>query len=227
MSSLGDRLKSAREDRGVSQAGLAKAIGARQSSINDIEAGRIKTSTYLLKIANHLNVDPHWLETGVGSIRGVGVEIVNQGATLPLFDWDTVVQCALDNNFDKPVLDMTYRCPVAHSKRAFTTLLEHDRDRFPQGTVLFVDPVGNYKNGDYVVVVFPDSGMMDFCQLVSDGISTYLKSLDPSIDPALRNREVRFDMVEGGEMSLPQTKQKDAPLSLLVGRVIFQGCRFL
>ena len=227
MSSLGVRLRSAREDRGVSQAELAKAVGARQSSINDIEADRIKTSSYLLKIANHLNVDPHWLETGTGSIRGVGVEIINQGATLPLFDWDTVVQCALDRNFDKPVLDMIYRCPVAHSNKAFTTMLEHKRDQFPKGTVLFIDPVGNYKNGDYVIVVFPDSGMMDFCQLVSDGINTYLKSLDESIDLALRNREVRFDTVEGGEMSLPQTKRKDAPLALLVGRAIFQGYRFL
>ena len=223
MSSLGDRLKSAREDRGLSQAELSKAVGAQPSSINDIESGRVKTSTYLLKIANHLNVDPNWLETGSGSIRGVGVQIVNQGAALPLFDWDTILECALEDNFNKPVLDMLYRCPVKHSDKAFTTLLTRERESFACNSILFVDPAGIYKNGDYVLAAFPDSKMLDVCMLVSNGMTTFVKSLDPALDSGTRNTEVRLSTVGGGQIDLPVTTKKSVPKVILTGRIFFEG----
>ncbi|MGI9273847.1 MAG: helix-turn-helix domain-containing protein [Endozoicomonas sp.] len=225
MSTLGDRLKVARTERGLSQSELARAVGSRQSSINDIESGRISKSTYILPISRVLNVDPNWLETGVGSLRGTGVTILNQGAPLPLYHWDTIVEIALDNNFEKSVIDMLYRCPVKHSERAFTTVLEHARGELKKGAVLFLDPVTKFTNGDYVLVVFPESRMMDLRLLVSDGVNAYLKSLDPEMPAERAMSEFRFTCLGGGELAVPQTKNQEMPEAILAGRVIFFGHR--
>lgn len=225
MSTLGARLKTARTERGLSQSELARAVGSRQSSINDIEAGRINKSTYILPIARVLNVDPNWLETGVGSLRGVGVEILNQGAPLPLYHWDTLVEIALDDDFDKSVIDMLYRCPVKHSAKAFTTVLDRPRGELKSGAVLFLDPVTKFTNGDYVLVVFPQGRMADLRLLVSDGVKSYLKSLDPEMPADSALSEFRFSCLEGGELAVPQSNNSEVPQAILAGRVIFFGHR--
>lgn len=64
MTTLGQRLKQAREAAGVSQGKLAEAVGMRQPSIQAIEKGEVRGTKHLLAIARTLNVDPDWLETG-------------------------------------------------------------------------------------------------------------------------------------------------------------------
>ena len=67
LSFLKDRLRSLRKKAGLSQAELAKRVGARQGNINDLESGRNKSSKYLIAIAEVFAVDPLWLERGVCS----------------------------------------------------------------------------------------------------------------------------------------------------------------
>lgn len=64
MTTLGQRLKQAREAAGVSQGKLAEAVGMRQPSIQAIEKGEVRGTKHLLAIARALSVDPDWLETG-------------------------------------------------------------------------------------------------------------------------------------------------------------------
>lgn len=63
-----DRLKSARKHARMTQIELAKAVGTSQGSISDLEAGRNKTSTNTVKMAQILGVNPDWLATGQGSM---------------------------------------------------------------------------------------------------------------------------------------------------------------
>ncbi|WP_066018550.1 helix-turn-helix transcriptional regulator [Endozoicomonas atrinae] len=226
MSTLGARLKSVRKERGISQAKLAEAVGSRQSSINDIESGRNKSSTYLVKIAEFLNVDPSWLETGHGEIRGVGVEVVKQGAPLPLFDWKTIVEIARDGRFNKPPLDVLYRCPIKHSEKAYTTVLHQHLEGIAKGSVLFLDAVGHYNNGDIVMVAWPGSNMADLRRLVSNGSRTFLKSLDTSFDAELAMSECRLTCVAGGQINVAQSSDDSLPEAILVGRLFFVGIRF-
>ncbi len=226
MSTLGDRLKTVRKERGVSQADLARAVGARQSSINDIESGRNKTSIYLVKIANVLNVDPVWLENGSGSINGVGVEIVSQGALLPHLNWNGIVDFAIEDGFDTSAAETLYRCPVKHSDRAYTTVLKHEREQLPNGSVLFLDPVGHYSNGDVVMTVLPDSGIADLRRLVSNGSRTFMQSLDTRLDASLRVSECRVRCAAGGQHRLPVTDDLTCPEAVLVGRLFFVGLPF-
>lgn len=64
MSEIKDRLREARRNKGLSQAGLSKLLGVSQASIAAIEAGRNKRPTNLVSIAKALDISPYWLETG-------------------------------------------------------------------------------------------------------------------------------------------------------------------
>lgn len=64
MSEIKDRLREARRNKGLSQAGLSKLLGVSQASIAAIESGRNKRPTNLVSIAKALDVSPYWLETG-------------------------------------------------------------------------------------------------------------------------------------------------------------------
>lgn len=66
MNDIGDRIKYARELRGLSQEELAERSGVSQTSITDVERGRSKMPRGLNKIAKALQVSVEWLMTGDG-----------------------------------------------------------------------------------------------------------------------------------------------------------------
>lgn len=67
-STLKDRLIYAREQKGISQEQLGKAINKSQSAIAALETERNQGSTNIAKIAEVLGVSPMWLETGQGEM---------------------------------------------------------------------------------------------------------------------------------------------------------------
>lgn len=64
MSSLGEIVKKLRNDRGMSQAALAKAAKMGQSDISKIENGTMRETTAIVRLAMALNASPVYLETG-------------------------------------------------------------------------------------------------------------------------------------------------------------------
>ncbi len=64
---LGERVSSVREERGLSQASLAQKAGVSQGTIGNIESGARKRPRDLVAIAKALDVSADWLETGKGS----------------------------------------------------------------------------------------------------------------------------------------------------------------
>lgn len=63
---LKQRLKDAREARGLTQAQVAEKVGMSQPSYSDLERGDSNGSTLLPQIAFVLGVRPYWLATGAG-----------------------------------------------------------------------------------------------------------------------------------------------------------------
>lgn len=65
---VGQRIKSMRGKKHMSQRKLAQAVGMSQPSLSDIEAGNTNApnAAHLLRIAAALEVDPLWLMTGEG-----------------------------------------------------------------------------------------------------------------------------------------------------------------
>lgn len=62
-----DRLKASRKALGLSQDEVAKRAGIKQGSYSELERGKSKSSRHLIELAQALQVDPHWLATGVPS----------------------------------------------------------------------------------------------------------------------------------------------------------------
>ncbi|MDY0506270.1 helix-turn-helix transcriptional regulator [Pasteurella multocida] len=67
MNKLSARLLSLMEEKGISQAELARRIGIKQPSVYKILSGETRNPTKILEIATALGVDPNWLKTGEGS----------------------------------------------------------------------------------------------------------------------------------------------------------------
>lgn len=65
MSDLSTRLKESRLKAGKSQAEVAEAVGIKQPTYQALEKGKNQKSAYLAQIAQFLNVDAYWLQTGV------------------------------------------------------------------------------------------------------------------------------------------------------------------
>lgn len=63
-----DRLKQARKNMKVSQAKLAEAVGLDQTTISNMEKGKVRSTSKILAIANYLRVNPTWLSTGKGDM---------------------------------------------------------------------------------------------------------------------------------------------------------------
>lgn len=65
--SLQERLKQARKAANKTQGEVADAVGMKQPTYQALEAGKNAKSAFLPQIARFLNVDVHWLQTGVTS----------------------------------------------------------------------------------------------------------------------------------------------------------------
>jgi phage repressor protein C with HTH and peptisase S24 domain len=63
---LGQRIKTCRKEKGMSQKQLAQLSGVAQPTISALESGANKETRKLASIANALGVSPYWLETGQG-----------------------------------------------------------------------------------------------------------------------------------------------------------------
>ena len=64
---LGERVRQARERAGYTQTALARRVGTGQTSIANLEGGRNqRSSRYLFRIAEVCGVSPRWLAEGEG-----------------------------------------------------------------------------------------------------------------------------------------------------------------
>ncbi|WWW34054.1 S24 family peptidase [Stenotrophomonas rhizophila] len=69
MQTIGDRVKEARAQKGISRSALALASGVGYSTISELERGGMQSSTKLRVLADALGVSLAWLETGKGSMH--------------------------------------------------------------------------------------------------------------------------------------------------------------
>ncbi len=63
-----DRLKEAMLRKNISQADLAEAVGISAVAIGKILSGETSKSRYIIGIAAALDINPMWLQSGVGEI---------------------------------------------------------------------------------------------------------------------------------------------------------------
>lgn len=78
METLASRLKSARDEAGLSQEELAAKVGMTRGGIGHLETGRRDGSTHLPKIADALGVNALWLAEGKGPKSAKSLQVVTE-----------------------------------------------------------------------------------------------------------------------------------------------------
>lgn len=166
---IGARVRYYRERLGLSQDELAMRVGAAQQTIQSLESGKIKKSTFLPHIAKELGVDFDHLLFGKERVRPISTLRPLLTATarrLPLFstrDYEWVLAFLADQAVSSPSgkwVSMDYSLPFAESgSRLFALKLglsdEALQPEFRPGDQLVVDPDAPIQPGDPVVVFKP------------------------------------------------------------------------
>ncbi|MDH0357089.1 LexA family transcriptional regulator [Morganella sp. GD04133] len=180
---IGERLKSIRESKGLSQAQLAKLCGySAASRIGNYELGERKISADdAIIISEMLGVSPAEL------MFGSQAEQVVRNYSYPLF---TKVQagCFTENGNSYTERDATDWIPTAKkaSKKAFwleveghsMTAPQGGKPSFPEGMLILVDPEEDVEFGDFCVARMLNDEFT-FKRLIRDGGVEYLEPLNP------------------------------------------------
>ncbi|HCT5325222.1 LexA family protein [Morganella morganii] len=183
---IGERLKSIRESKGLSQAQLAKLCGySAASRIGNYELGERKISADdAMIISEVLGVSPAEL------MFGSQAEQVVRNYSYPLF---TKVQagCFTENGNSYTDRDAEDWIPTAKkaSNKAFwleveghsMTAPQGGKPSFPEGMLILVDPEEDVEFGDFCVARMLNDEFT-FKRLIRDGGVEYLEPLNPRYD---------------------------------------------
>ena len=178
MDSLKERLKKARLEKGISQKELANKIGRAQSAIAALESGRNKESTNIATIAKVLDVDPVWLETGVGQMKNNNKSIEIEAEIEALSGYIQFKQidiCANRENRKSKDYNIQNEVRVVEVSEAWarknigkdfknisvmTATSDSMLPTFSEGDVLFVNITINYYRGDGIYVIDTPGGLL-------------------------------------------------------------------
>lgn len=174
LSTIGTRVRYYRECLDLSQEELAARVGAAQQTIQSLESGKIKKSTFLPHIAKELGIDIDQLLFGnekLGSNPVLRPLMMAAARRVPLFatrDGDRVLAFLSDQAVSSPSgkwVSMDYSLPFADSgPRLFAVKLnvsdEAFQPDFRPGDQLIIDPDAPIQPGDPVLVLKPGGGRM-------------------------------------------------------------------
>lgn len=171
LGTVGTRVRHYRERLGLSQEELAVRVGAAQQTIQSLEAGKIRKSTFLPHIARELGIDIDALLFGTEQpVLPPSTRPLLMASTrrVPLFstrDCELVQSYLKDQSVQAPTgkwVAMDYSQPFAESgSRLFALKLglsdEEFQPEFRPGDQLVADPDAPIQPGDPVIVFNPVS----------------------------------------------------------------------
>lgn len=166
MTMLGNRVKRMLQEKGMTQAQLARLVGTKQQTISYIcnQEHPATSSRYSTKIAEILGVNPAWLATGQGNPYDPTVPIHVEGVTIravqvPLLA-ESEVPAFLAGKHAKGGTVITDR---VNSPKAFALVVEGDSmsPRFKSGDTVVIEPLLEPEPADYVAAIL-NSGVIAF-----------------------------------------------------------------
>lgn len=169
LDTVGMRVRHYRERLGLSQEELAARVGAAQQTIQSLEAGKIRKSTFLPHIAKELGVDFDALLFGSEQLmlaQAARPLLMASTRRVPLFstrDCELVHAYLKDQSVQSPTgkwVAMDYSQPFAESgPRLFALKLglsdEEFQPEFRPGDQLVIDPDAPIQPSDPVIVFKP------------------------------------------------------------------------
>tara|TARA_R110000868_G_scaffold392875_1_gene663692 strand:+ start:8510 stop:9172 length:663 start_codon:yes stop_codon:yes gene_type:complete len=184
--SLSTRLKKARMRKHMTQQQLASQVGIKQQAVQRIEAGKVKSTSYVVQIAHALDVSPDWLALGPGDepvtrhlVAEENADHTAEPGQVPLIEWHQLhdVPHARDNARTK----VPTCIPV--SSKAFALRVNDDsmvcsdgnKTSLHRNDILIIDPSKSASDNNFVLARIPQTAIRQF---VSDDNGGYLKALN-------------------------------------------------
>lgn len=154
---IGSRIRSRRQEVGLTQVELARIVGLSQATIAQLESGKRQKTRELVAIAKALKASPYYLATGKGTVDATGSEETHQAlaisATYMFFE--EFSERIFPNNIpgSEAFLSLRLDDPEAHG-----ILIRGDGllPRIKDGEVVVLSPMFEPKSGDTVLVHFSD-----------------------------------------------------------------------
>lgn len=158
LDSVSKRLKYVVDNMGVKQSHMAKKLGVSPSGLHYILNNDVKFSKNAKKIADYLNVNQQWLETGEGAIYQEQAPIMAANTNVAVYYPDQLQvyysqrhQSALQpqgyiqsqDQYAKPLIGLYVTQP-------------HFSPKFEVGDKLVIEQVNDFKDGDIVLFYLAD-----------------------------------------------------------------------
>lgn len=194
MSTLAERIKSARTHAKLTQKALALKAGVEQPVISQLETGKNLQSAHLPKIAHACGVSAIWLSENIGPMISAAKADSNVGEArqqlesfrYPVISWVAAGAWAEAVEPYPAGFSDRYEFSEYDSKgAAFWLEVKGDSMTSPagqsitEGTLILVDTEAEAAPGKLVIAKLPESNEATFKKLVSDGGRLFLKPLNP------------------------------------------------
>lgn len=198
LGTLGDRLRHARQLRGLSQAELAIKVGCSQGAIGNIERnlrdGRGET---VIQIAEALRVRYRWLkdnetpmEDAAAAQEPVAGYAPSPARQVPLLGQARAATWGQSGDWSAGSVPKVWAYQGDPGTHAFAFRVSDESmhwsgtPTFPEGTLLIVSPDRQPQPGDFVLArPTPKARSVTFKRLTFDGASWYLSALNPHYKP--------------------------------------------
>lgn len=203
--SIGDRIRTARENKQFDQIRLSVKIGVATRTLQRWEKGlQVPDSNYLLRLSKHTGVKPEWLLTGEGEMYPV---LQHHGKIIPFNQEISSYRVKL---FDIPLLSSVPAGKTAamfhpdHIERFITVDNIKDSNAFAlivkgksmspkieDGDIVVVSPHQEVRNGDICVIRVNDEDVLKKVKI--DEQYVHLIPLNTNFEPVtVRKRDIMF-----------------------------------
>lgn len=189
MKKLNTILKALMAEVGISESELARRTGVGQPVVHRIASGETdnpKVAT-LSPIANFFAISISQLigdeplpENRLAGTYNPGVHGWRQ---LPLLEWEQLLEWPNLKEQPKPTQSISTDLDLGEHACALVVKDNTMEPRFPEGTVIILDPAIQPENRDFAVVHIDGHKLPTFKQMLIDGNVAYLKPLNLDFKP--------------------------------------------
>lgn len=152
---IGDRIKQAREELGLTQEALAELIGISQQSLSEIESNQTLNPRNIERYAFVLRKTKEWIQFGDGTSDDVSYPIMS---SCPILVWEDVSEWPKNKQkITQKEFELLSSLIILNPNSYAIKVMDDTMTRgispsFPEGSFIIVDPDKEYKSGSYVIV---------------------------------------------------------------------------
>lgn len=184
MKKLSENIRALMSELRITESELARRTGVGQPVVHRIASGETdnpKVAT-LSPIANYFAVSISQLvgdePLPLNRIPGTYNPGTQGWVQIPLLDWEQALEWPAVNSYQKPTRSISVDLNVGENAYALTIKDTTMEPRFPEGTIIIIDPTVQPTDRDYAVVQVDGFKLPTFKQILIDGQMVYLKPLN-------------------------------------------------